>query len=115
VPDEFSLRSLAEVVKARAADNNVGADAKASYTRQLLDEGVAACARKLGEEAVETVIAAMQEDREGLRAEAADLVYHLVVLLEARGIGFDEVVAELERRSGQSGLEEKAARARQPE
>jgi phosphoribosyl-ATP pyrophosphohydrolase len=81
-----------------------------SYTRQLLDGGPAHCARKLGEEAVETVIAgACQSDVE-LCAEAADLIYHLLVLLEARGLALDDVLKVLERRAGVSGLAEKRAR-----
>jgi len=85
-------------------------DAGRSYTRQLLDAGPARCARKLGEEALETVIAGISQDEQALTSEAADLVYHLLVLLEARGVSWDRVVAELDRRSGTSGLAEKAAR-----
>lgn len=85
-------------------------DAGRSYTRQLLDAGPARCARKLGEEALETVIAGISQDEQALTSEAADLVYHLLVLLEARDVSWDRVVAELDRRSGTSGLAEKAAR-----
>lgn len=81
-----------------------------SYTRQLLDAGPAKCARKLGEEAIETVIAGIGQDAADLRAEAADLLYHLLVLLEARGVPFNDVLATLESRMGQSGIAEKAAR-----
>ena len=84
--------------------------ADTSYTRQLLDAGPAKCARKLGEEAVETVIAGISQDPDELRAEAADLLYHLLVLLEARGVPFADVLSTLEGRMGQSGLAEKAAR-----
>lgn len=99
------LSRLAETIRARRA-----ASAEASYTRSLLDGGPERIARKLGEEAVETVIAALGEDREKLTGEVADLLYHLLVLLEARDIGLDEVLAVLEGRMGVSGHEEKAGR-----
>ncbi len=103
----FTIHDLAERVKERAA-----ASPETSYTRKLLDRGVAHCAKKLGEEAVETALAAVGEDDERLTAEAADLLYHLLVVLEARGIAFSDVEAALARRTGMSGLEEKAARPR---
>ena len=81
-----------------------------SYTRALFDKGVAHCAKKLGEEAFETAMAAVQEDKGRLIAEAADLVYHLLVVLEARGVTLAEVEAELEKRTAQSGHAEKASR-----
>lgn len=81
-----------------------------SYTRQLLDGGPQRCAKKLGEEAIETVIAGVCEDDEALRGEAADLLYHLLVLLEARSVAIDDVLDILQRRMGTSGLEEKASR-----
>jgi phosphoribosyl-ATP pyrophosphohydrolase len=87
-----------------------GASADVSYTRKLLDRGVAHCAKKLGEEAAETVIAAVAEDRSKLIAETADLLYHLLVVLQARGVKLAEVEAELEQRMSQSGLQEKASR-----
>ena len=77
----FTLRDLEQRVHERAK-----ASADVSYTRKLLDKGVAHCAKKLGEEAVETALAAVSEDRERLIGEAADLIYHLLVVLEARGI-----------------------------
>ena len=83
-----------------------------SYTRKLMDKGVAQCAKKLGEEAVETVIAAVAQDDEHLVAEAADLLYHLLVVLEARGVAFAAVEDALAKRSGISGLAEKAGRPR---
>ena len=86
------------------------ASPEVSYTRKLLDRGTAQCAKKLGEEAVETVLAAVGEDRERLIAEAADLIYHLLVLLEAREIALGEVEAVLGARTSRSGLDEKAAR-----
>jgi len=101
------LRQLAETIRARAA-----ASADTSYTRSLLDGGADKCAKKLAEEAAETVIAAVTQDEKALTSEAADLVYHLLVLLEARGVPFDAVLAELERRMGTSGHEEKAARGK---
>jgi phosphoribosyl-ATP pyrophosphohydrolase len=101
----FSLDDLAEIIDRRAA-----ASAEKSYTRSLLDKGAAHCARKFGEEAIELTIAAAAEDEEAVRAEAADVLYHLMVLLRARGVSFGSVVRELESRTRQSGHEEKAAR-----
>jgi phosphoribosyl-ATP pyrophosphohydrolase len=101
----FTLRDLEARVHERAA---LGADQ--SYTRKLLDKGVAHCAKKLGEEAVETALAAVTEDREHLIAETADLLYHLFVVLEARGVKLAEVEAALAARTVQSGLDEKASR-----
>ena len=101
----FSLDSLAEIIAARAE-----ADAVKSYTKSLLEKGAAACARKFGEEAVEFVIAAVSEDTAALRAEAADVLYHLLVALRARDVALVDVLAELERRTARSGLEEKASR-----
>lgn len=99
------LTSLAATIRARRADT-----AEKSYTRQLLDGGPKRCAKKLGEEATETVIAALSEDDAALRNEAADLLYHLLVLLEARSVGIDDVLAVLAGRMGISGHAEKAAR-----
>lgn len=87
-----------------------GADPASSYTAQLFAKGRAKIAQKLGEEAVETVIAALGDDRDALVAEAADLMFHLAVLLADAGLSLDDVRAELARREGQSGLTEKAAR-----
>jgi phosphoribosyl-ATP pyrophosphohydrolase len=101
----FTIRDLERRVQARA-----GESADVSYTRKLLDRGVDHCAKKFGEEAVEVAIAAVGEDRQSLIREAADVLYHLLVVLHARGISLDEVEAELGARSRQSGLEEKAAR-----
>jgi len=88
----------------------VQAGADASYTRSLLDKGVTHCAKKLGEEAVEMAIAAVGEDRDRVVAEAADVLYHLLVVLHARGIALTEVESALAERTRQSGLDEKAAR-----
>ena len=102
---DFTLHDLEKRVHVRAQ-----APADASYTRKLLDQGVAECAKKLGEEAIETVIAAVGKDRGRLIAETADLIYHLLVVLAARGITLAEVEAELAARTRQSGLQEKASR-----
>jgi phosphoribosyl-ATP pyrophosphohydrolase len=101
----FRLEDLAAVIaeRARAGDEK-------SYTRQLLAAGVEKCAKKLGEEAIETSLAALSGKHDALVAESADLLYHLLVLLEAREVRLAEVLAELERRTARSGLEEKAAR-----
>lgn len=101
----FDLHDLEKRVEMRAQES-----ADISYTRKLLDRGVAQCAKKLGEEAVEAAIAAISEDREQVIGEAADVLYHLLVMLHARGIKLDEVEAELGARTRQSGLDEKAAR-----
>ena len=103
----LTLHDLAARVKERAQ-----ASAETSYTRKLLDKGINHCAKKLGEEAVETALAAVAEDREHLIAETADLLYHLLVVLEARGVSLTEVEAALAARTGMSGLEEKASRPR---
>ena len=101
------LAELAATIKQRKT-----ASADKSYTRQLLDAGPGRCAKKLGEEAVETVIAAVGQSSDELRAEAADLLYHLLVVLESRDVAIDEVLAILAQRMGVSGLEEKATRSR---
>lgn len=87
-----------------------GADPAASYTASLFAKGRAKIAQKLGEEAVETVIAALSADAQALTAEAADLLYHLIVLLADADVSLDDVRAELARREEQSGLAEKAGR-----
>jgi phosphoribosyl-ATP pyrophosphohydrolase len=101
----FTLDDLEKRVQERA---KAGADV--SYTRKLMDRGVVHCAKKFGEEAVEAVIAAIGEDRERLIAEAADVLYHLVVVLHMRGITLADVEATLGERTRQSGLDEKASR-----
>ena len=88
-----------------------GTDPKQSYVAKLHAKGIAKIAQKLGEEAVETVIAALAEDDAALTGEAADLLFHLLVLLDARGLRFADVVTELERREGLSGIAEKASRS----
>lgn len=87
-----------------------GADAATSYTASLLAAGMEKCAKKFGEEAVETVIAAMQQDKTQLAAESADVLYHLAVLWAAAGITPEDVYAVLKKREGVSGIAEKAAR-----
>ena len=103
----FTIHDLAATIDARAASGG-----EASYTRKLLDKGPEHCARKLGEETVETVIAAIGNNREHLIAESADLLFHLLVLLKSRGVTLQEVEAALAQRTTMSGLEEKAARKR---
>ena len=103
----FTLHDLAATIDARAASAGEG-----SYTKKLLDKGPEHCAKKLGEEAVETVIAAVGTDRNHLIAESADLLYHLLVVLKARGVTLADVEAALAQRTSMSGLEEKASRRR---
>ena len=104
---KFTIADLEQRVQARAAST-----AEKSYTRKLLDKGVAQCAKKFGEEAVEAALAAVGDDRESLIGESADVLYHLLVMLHARGITLAEVEALLETRTKKSGLEEKASRPR---
>ena len=103
----FTLEQLAEIVAERARSG-----AGKSYTKELLDAGVEKCAKKLGEEALETTLAALSGKPAALVAESADLLYHLLVLLQARGVPLSDVLAELERRTARSGLEEKASRGK---
>ena len=98
----FTVHDLAKTIDARAT-----ASGDASYTRKLLDKGPAHCARKMGEEAVEAVIAAVEGDRDALASESADLIFHLLVLLKSRGLTLADVEAVLAQRTGQSGLEER--------
>ncbi len=101
----FTLDDLSGIIAQRAE-----ASADTSYTRSLLDKGVQHCAKKFGEEAAEAIIAAVAQDEAALRAESADVLYHLLVLLRARGVPLADVLGELQRRTAQSGLQEKAAR-----
>jgi phosphoribosyl-ATP pyrophosphohydrolase len=100
-----ALEQLAETIRARRSSTS-----DKSYTRQLLDAGPAKCAKKLGEEAVEVVIAATSEDAAALHNESADLIYHLLVLLESRDTSFAAVLDVLAARHGISGIDEKASR-----
>ena len=102
---DFTLDQLDRFLAARA-----GAPADQSYTAKLLAGGPAYSAKKLGEEAVEAIIAAVEGDRKAIVAEAADVLYHLLVVLRSRSVPLDDVMAELERRTAQSGLAEKASR-----
>ena len=104
----FTIHDLAETIDARAASGGEG-----SYTRKLLDKGPQQCAKKMGEEAVETVIAAIENDRDHFIAESADLLFHLLVLLKSRGVRLEDVEAALAKRTGMSGLEEKASRKKE--
>lgn len=101
----FTLNDLEKIVAQRAK-----ASPEESWTAKLAAAGQIKAAKKLGEEAVETVIAALAQDRKELVSESADLVYHLMVVLNIAGIPLQDVVDELERRTGQSGLQEKASR-----
>jgi phosphoribosyl-ATP pyrophosphohydrolase len=102
---DFSLNDLAAIIAERA-----GASVESSYTKSLLEGGVTRVAKKMGEEAIEAVIAAIVGERQALVNESADLLYHLLVVLQARGIALGEVLVELERRTRRSGHEEKASR-----
>jgi len=104
-----TLARLAKTIESRKT-----ADPESSYTAQLLSQGVERAAKKLGEESVEVVIAAVQKDRDGLAAESADMIYHWLVLLAAAGVSLDDVASWLESREGRSGLEEKAWRGHAP-
>ena len=108
VTSRVTLDDLAALVARRAAG-----EGEASYTRALIAKGVAKCAQKLGEEAVETALAAVGTDTKAVVSETADLLYHLAVLLQARGVSLEDVYAELGRRTRQSGLEEKASRSKE--
>lgn len=101
----FSIEDLDVFLAERAK-----ASPEESYTALLMHKGPAYAAKKLGEEAVEAVIAAVEGDRRSLMLEGADVLYHLLVVLRARGVALQDVLAELERRTGRSGLEEKASR-----
>lgn len=99
------LQRLAETIEERKS-----ADPESSWTAKLLAKGPEKCAEKFGEEAIEAIIEAVRGDRDKLIAEAADTLYHLLVMLAARGVTLAEVEHELDRREGRSGIEEKASR-----
>ncbi len=101
-----TLSRLAATIAARR-----DADPATSWVAKLHARGLPVIARKLGEEAVETVVAALSGSREELVGEAADTIFHLLVLLDAKGVSLDEVLAELDRREGTSGITEKANRS----
>lgn len=106
----FDLTSLEAIIAERARSG--GAE---SWTARLVAAGMEKAAQKLGEEAVEAVVAAVARDREGLVRESADLLYHWLVVLALAGVRLDEVMAELEARTARSGIAEKAARGKPPE
>ena len=100
-----TLSRLAATIAARK-----GADPESSWTAKLLSKGPEKCAEKFGEEAIEAIVEAVRGDRDRLKSEAADVLYHLMVMLTARDIALDDVLAELDHRAGQSGIAEKASR-----
>jgi len=102
---EFTLETLDAIIAKRRNE-----PAESSYTASLLKKGTEKCAKKFGEEAVEAVIAAASGDKAELTKEAADVLYHLLVMLKSEGLALSDVMAELKSRTGQSGLEEKASR-----
>jgi phosphoribosyl-ATP pyrophosphohydrolase len=101
----FTLDALETIIATRAGSGDPG-----SYTRKLLDKGMAKCAKKLGEEGVEAALAAVSGDRIELVKESADVLFHLLVVLRAADVPLADVYAELERRTVRTGLEEKASR-----
>ena len=101
------LIRLASTIEARRAR-----DCKKSYVAKLLDHGAEKCAEKFGEEAIEAIIAAVKNDKKNLTEEAADVIFHLLVMLTSRGVKFEEILAELERREGISGIVEKENRTK---
>jgi phosphoribosyl-ATP pyrophosphohydrolase len=105
MPDSDAFNRLEATIRTR-----LGGDPDASYVAKLAAKGRAKIAQKVGEEAVETVIAAIANDKTGMVSESADLIFHLAVLLADAGLSLDDVRAELARREGVSGLDEKASR-----
>jgi len=104
---QFSLSDLEKIVAERGRSGDTG-----SWTAKLFAGGMDRAAKKFGEEAVETVIAAVGSERDALVSESADLIYHWLVVLAVAGVPLSDVLAELERRTGQSGIAEKASRAK---
>ena len=100
------LGQLADTIAKRRHDSS-----DESYTAKLISQGMEKCAKKFGEEAVELALAAMTQDKSHITSEAADVLYHLVVLLEAANVPIAHVMSELEKRQTQSGLVEKASRS----
>ncbi|WP_439154883.1 phosphoribosyl-ATP diphosphatase [Yoonia sp.] len=101
----MTLDDLAAIIAARKT-----ADPESSWTAKLLSKGPEKCAEKFGEEAVEAIIEAVKGDKDRLTSEAADVIYHLLVMLAARDVRLEDVMAELARRQGTSGIAEKASR-----
>lgn len=102
-----TLNDLADTIAQRAK-----ADPDSSWTAKLLAKGPEKCAEKFGEEAVEAIIEAVKDNRKGLIAESADVLFHLLVMLQSRGVTLEDVLAELEKRQGTSGIAEKASRSK---
>ena len=105
----FTLEDLAAIIRVRT-----GSDAATSYTKSLLAQGPARVAKKFGEEAVELLVAAVEGEAQPIVGEAADVLYHLLVLLQSRSVALGDVLAELDRRTAQSGHAEKAQRPPAP-
>ncbi len=103
----MTLDDLARIIAARAE-----ADPESSWTAKLLAKGPEKCAEKFGEEAIEAIIEAVKGDRTRLTSEAADVLFHLLVMLQSRDVALSDVMAELARRQGTSGLTEKASRSK---
>lgn len=101
----FTLETLESIIAARAESTDTS-----SYTASLMRKGQPKAAQKLGEEAVETIIAALAGEKSEVVSESADLLYHLLVVWKIAGVSLDDVLSELQRRTSQTGLEEKAAR-----
>ncbi|MGC4024903.1 MAG: phosphoribosyl-ATP diphosphatase [Mesorhizobium sp.] len=101
----FSLQDLEKIIAERGRSGDTD-----SWTAKLFAKGIDKAAQKLGEEAVETVISAVKGDRQGVVAESADLIYHWLVVLALAGVPLSDVISELERRTAQSGVAEKASR-----
>jgi phosphoribosyl-ATP pyrophosphohydrolase len=104
----FTLADLEAIVAARANSSDEN-----SYTAKLMAKGMDKAAQKMGEEAVETIISAVKGDNEGLINESADLLYHWLVVLKIAGVSLDSVLIELQKRTAQTGLQEKAARPKE--
>ena len=102
---DFSIDDLITTIRDRAL-----APSAHSYTSSLLEAGPQRIARKFGEESIELIVALITDDKRAVTAEAADVMFHLLVALQSRGVSFEEVLAELKRRTAQSGIAEKAAR-----
>jgi phosphoribosyl-ATP pyrophosphohydrolase len=102
----FTLTELERIVAERGRSGDVN-----SWTSKLFAKGIDKAAQKMGEEAVETVIASIRGDKAGVVSESADLLYHLMVVLALSGVSLDDVMAELETRTGRSGIAEKASRS----
>ena len=97
---------------AKTIESRKGEDEKKSYAAKLFKRGPEKCAEKFGEEAVEAIIAAVKDDKQNLKEEAADVLFHLLVMLNSRGVSYDDVLGELERREGVSGIVEKQSRSK---